>query len=342
MKKYGAVTLAICALIYALIYFSSSANQGAREGLRLCENIIIPSLLPILILTGIIIKSDCSKIFELLFGKFALAVLRLPECAAAAIVLGLIGGYPTGAVLTRELYLSKKISSDEAKRIMRFNFCGGCSFIITAVGAVRYNNIKTGVLLYIINIFSSLLIAVIGARFAEKPTVSEQNNIRTEFSNAVIESVEISIKSILTMSAYIILFSSLAGMIDIPEFLTPVLEITNGIINTDKALPLHYCAMFLSFGGICIHMQLMGILGDMKIKYTDFLMFRIISALISFFTTAVVLQLFPQSEGVFSNLSSTAPRLNQVNTGLSIIMILGCAVFILDIERRKISFSQAT
>ena len=303
----------------------------------MCEGIIIPSLLPILILTNTIIKSRACGFFEMVFGRFFRRVLHLPCSAVTPVVFGLAGGFPAGALLTLEKYRDGSLSCGDASRIMSFNFCGGVAFIISAIGGGYYKSIKAGVLLYIINILSSFIIASVGALSDKQSVGDSQSEERLSLSDAVCSAAETSSKSVIVMSAYIILFSAIIGIVRIQNYLMPVLEITNGIFSSGARLPLPYCAFFLSFGGLCIHLQLVGILSEMRVKYSKFFLCRLASGILSFFICKVYLMIFPESAAIFSSSASPAAfQFTEVNTALGIITMVGCAAIILDIENRKI------
>ena len=93
--------------------------------------------------------------------------------------------------------------------------------------------------------------------------------------------------SVLNITAYIILFSAIAGIVDIPKFIMPVLEITNGVCKNSFSLA--ELSSYLSFGGLCIHLQLLPIVIKSKMKYLDFLLFRVIGALLSYVITKIIL-----------------------------------------------------
>ncbi|MFR5874919.1 MAG: hypothetical protein ACLUFN_00355 [Eubacterium sp.] len=332
------ITVIITGMIWVLVTMSGSAKSGAKEGWVLCENIIIPSLLPILILTNIIIKSRSADVFEALFGWLFERLFKLPKCAASAVILGLVGGYPAGAVLTSHLVRAGMINNKTAERIMRFNFSGGVAFTITAVGTVCFGSTKIGIVLYIINIISELVIGIFSAIFCKDKIVENTAAApRLGFADAMVEAVNTTVKSIAVMCAYIILFSAITSVANLPEYLNPVIEITNGICKTEEFMPLSHCAAFLAFGGFCIHFQLIGILREMKVNYFRFFINRVISSALSYGFAKAYLYFFPQSASVFSNLSNnTSAALSQVNTGLSVVMIVGCAVVIFDIESKKL------
>lgn len=332
MKKYGIISIILTGLIIILISNSSLAKEGAIRGIKLCEATIIPALLPILILTNLIIKSKCSIVFERLFGFIFEALFRLPKCTAPTIIFGLIGGYPAGAILTDCLYKDGRIDEETAVRIMRFNFSGGLAFIVTAVGQIRYSSKEAGFMLFISVIAPAIATGIINARFV-KSTPHSSNAMRCTLSlnEALIQAVDSATRSIIAMSAYIIIFSALCSIIPIPSFLLPIVEITNGIFGKSE-IPLDYASFFLAFGGICIHFQIMEYLHN---KYLDFLFFRIINAVLSYLIMHIYLIFNPVEQSVFCNQSSITAQLTQANTGFGIIMIIGCAVIIFDIENRK-------
>ena len=298
-------------IIIVLIAFSKEAKQGAVEGINLCEKIIIPSLLPILILSN--------------------TIIRLKSNTVSAVFFGLISGYPTGAVLTHSLYKDGLINEKEAKGLMSFNFSGGCAFIISAVGGIIYNNIKAGIILFISSVLSSLIIALI-----KRPVGVVKSINQTRLNDALCLGVESSVKSLAVMSAYIILFSSIMNIVKIPPFLLPLIEITNGICKGEKLLPLPFCAFFLSFGGLCVHFQLFSFLRDMHISYFNFLINRLFGASLSYFICKIILHFSNDTTLVSANLSPSVPfELSKLGGGLSTVMIIGCAVIVFDLENRK-------
>lgn len=340
--KESTVTFILCLIIILLIIFSHQAKDGAKSGLTLCENIIIPSLLPILIISNTIINSRCSAIVEFIFAPIIEKFFKLPSCCATSIVLGLIGGYPAGAVLTRQLYRNGMISSKVASRIMHFNFCGGAAFIISVVGGICFNSIKTGVILYVSNIISSIIICLFDSFFEKKSRIkAETKKEYLPLSDSLVEAVNTTVNSLMIMCAYIILFSAVTSIVPLKDYMYALVEITNGICNYKKNMPLEYCSLFICFGGFCIHFQLFGILREMNIKYLSFLIYRIAGSILSFSITKIFIICCPQTASVFSNISQTAPRLSTVNTGLSLLMVIGCAVVIFEIENKKIKLPWA-
>lgn len=338
MKKALEATqsVGIFALIICFIVFSVRAKAQALEGMKLCLNVIVPTLLPILILTNTIIKSSSRVFLETVFSPLA-RLLRLPKCACCALILGLIGGYPTGAILSNELFNLHLIDNQTAKRLLRCSFCGGVAFIITAVGTIHLNSTKTGIIIYIINVLSSIIICVAdGIIHPNTNKITQEYSIGSQsFCDALINSIECSTKSVAVMCGCIVFFSAICGLVSIPPFAMPLIEITNGIFKFDGSIPLPYLCFFLSFGGLCIHLQILNVIKSTGIGYIDFFVHRVVGGLISYFLGKGYILLFNPDTEVFSNISQITPRLNQINGSLSIILLASCIVIVVDLNNKK-------
>lgn len=336
MKKKTALVLIIQMLMaMVLIIFSKQARQGAADGLTLAENTIIPSLAPLLIIFLLIMKTGAKDLLARAFGFISVHVFNLPQITFPAIFFGLIGGYPMGALLTNELLKSGDIDEKQARRLLRFNFCGGCGFIITAVGTTVLNNTKAGAVLFLSNVISSVIIGF-ALSFTEKRRNAPYYSY-TEYrklGDVLSESVSDAVKSLLNMTAFIILFCAFNVVIDFPDFLAPVIEITSGICTNSRfAIPM--TSAYLAFGGFCIHFQMLFVVAQAKMKYADFLLFRLISAVISYAVSKILLIFIPIEEAVFSNASIKVAEFSSVNTVLSVLMVIGCFVIVMDIRSKK-------
>lgn len=338
MKKAleAAQSVGIFALIICFIVFSVRAKAQALEGMKLCLNVIVPTLLPILILTNTIIKSSSRVFLETVFSPLA-RLLRLPKCACCALILGLIGGYPTGAILSNELFNLHLIDNQTAKRLLRCSFCGGVAFIITAVGTIHLNSTKTGIIIYTINVLSSIIICVADGIIHPNTNKSTQEySIGSQsFCNALINSIECSTKSVAVMCGCIVFFSAICGLVSIPPFAMPLIEITNGTFKFNGSISLPYLCFFLSFGGLCIHLQILNVIKSTGIGYIDFFVHRVVGGLISYFLGKGYILLFNPDTEVFSNISQITPRLNQINGSLSIILLASCIVIVVDLNNKK-------
>lgn len=334
-RKNTLILVLLLGLAIILIVFSSETKSGAAEGLALAQNTIVPSLTPLLIIFFIIMKTGAKDTLSKSLGFISTYIFNLPQVTFPAIFFGLIGGYPTGALLTNELLSNGEIDERQAQRLLRFNFCGGCGFIITALGTSVLNSSKAGWILFISNFLSAVIIGFF-LSFSEKrnPQCYYSYTEEKSFGDALIDSTDSAVKSVLNITAFIILFSAINKILTIPQELAPIIEITNGIC-IKNSYPLAQISAYLAFGGLCIHCQLLPIISKAKMKYYDFLAFRVISSLLSYCITKLLLYVRPLETSVFSNIGISVAQLSSVNLALSILMIAGCFIIVMDIKSKK-------
>lgn len=320
MKKENQKALPLLALLLAaaaiLLVFAAPARAGAKAGLALAENTVLPSLLPLLMLFLMIQNTRAGVLLSRALTLPAKA-LRLPPQAAGALLFGQIGGYPTGAVLTGELLDRGVIDRPTARRMLCFNVCGGVGFICTAVGAAALHSGAAGWLLLAANILANLTVAAVTVPLSDPPAAAKG-----------------AMESLLHLSACIILFSALCAVVPVPKWLLPLVEITAGLC-TGTGYTLTQTAAFLAFGGLCVHLQLLGWAGRFGLPYPTFLACRAGAALLADGYCRGLLRLFPQPAAVFSNISETLPRPGIGSTTLTALLLAGAVVFALDLLQRR-------
>lgn len=309
-------------------------KKGAQQGLILAQNTIIPSLLPLLIIFLTIIKSGGAGVMAKPFAKPFVYLFNLPSAALPALLFGMLGGYPTGALLTAELYENGDLDGKQARRLMRFNVCGGCGFIISATGGFL-NSRKIGVILFASNVIANLIIGFIQSFSGER--IKEQNFFFGRYESVAEgfnDAVKSSVLSVLSIGATVSLFGALCEIANPPAALIPLFEITNGLF-TENSFSLPQISGYLAFSGLCIHLQLLPVLSKINMSYGDFFVSRAVSGILSLCITKIILAVFPQKMPVFSNYAENTAAISGINIVLTVLMIFGCFVFISDISSRK-------
>ena len=107
-------------LLSFLLCYPKEALEASREGMQLWLNTLFPTLLPPLILTGILVHTN--GIEKLLSPLRVLwrAGLGLSPSGAYVFLLGILCGYPMGAKLASDLFRHGKIAKKEAEYLLTF------------------------------------------------------------------------------------------------------------------------------------------------------------------------------------------------------------------------------
>ena len=313
--KLGFISILTISLAAFILLFPAITADGARDGLKICGNIIIPSLFPFCVLTLFAEKSGIITILSKILSPITKRILHLSGEKFCVLIMSSIGGFPVGARLIRSLYDRGAISENEAKRTMLYSISGGPAFILTAVGSGILGSAKLGQIFLISNMLSTLFLAIIIEMGAKNDLIIEKAP-SCKISDALVEAVLDSSRAILSICGWVILFSSLLSIIEcglFPQkivFISSILlEVTTAVIAA-KNHPLLIPAI-LSFCGLCVHCQVYSALKEIAPKYPLFLLFRGIHAL---FSTAITYLFIANDSSVISTISNNIiPNRNNVS-----------------------------
>ena len=141
----------------ALVISPGEAINGAKDGLALCFNVIVPSLFPFFVLSSLVVELGMSRYLGRLLEPIMVPLFRVNGSCATALALGFIGGYPVGARTAIQIYENGQCSRTEAERMLAFCNNSGPAFILGVVGAGVFGSGTVGLLLYLAHLLASLL-----------------------------------------------------------------------------------------------------------------------------------------------------------------------------------------
>ena len=278
----------LCGGMSFLLFFSGEAIMAAREALMLCVNVIVPSLFPYFVLSYIINGTELSCIFAEVIGPLMRPVFRVSGKCGIALFMGLLSGYPMGAKTAVNLYENREITRREAEIMMAFCNNAGPAFVMGSVGIGVFKSARVGVILFIAQVFSSVLIGVGFGRFwrgkDEYTQKSAKKKRRTPLSEVFISGVKDSFVNVFYICAFIVFFgvfikmlevfnvtgfgARFAGIIvpfinngDIEHLISGVFEVSNGVFafegSTVTPGSIALTGAILGWAGVCVHCQVM-------------------------------------------------------------------------------------
>jgi len=141
-------------------------------------------------------------------------LFRLPGSAGSAVLLGLVGGYPIGARTTAELYQTRRLTRDEAQRLLTFCNNSNPVFLISVLGCGVFGSVRTGVWLWLIHVVSAMLTGLLLARCgtaASRISPLLPAPPEPSFCAALVRSVREAAGGMLSLCAFVVLFYVLAS-----------------------------------------------------------------------------------------------------------------------------------
>lgn len=345
-------------LLFILVFYPKECAEGIKEGLNNSGKLIIPSLFPYMLLSSFILRTRALKPIERVISPLTMKIFDLPRECTSAIIMSFIGGFPVGAKCVSILYKQKTITSEQAQRMMYFCICSGPSFLITGIGTIMLHNYTAGMILYISQLISGMIIGISVGLYSrikrnKKCSVTENKNTASPqgISDSFISAAEDSAVSIIIMTALICFFSMLIsvykntavdqifGTIRELRTVIPIFtEVTNGIISVkDTGLSLWWYSAAVGFGGMCVHFQIKLLLKEVPFSFIRYLIFRFINCFLSVIITKIICQLFVPYEETFIVFDNTDAQIFSAGIAGSTAMIIMCMIFLLSLRKRDLT-----
>lgn len=329
-----------------IISKSAVASQGIINGLKICSNIIIPSLFPFMVFSSFVVKSGIYTKIGRFFGKPVKFIFNLPSCASGAVIMGFIGGYPIGLSMTAELFSMGAIEEKQAKRLALFTVNAGPAFIISAVGEAVYHSKNIGYILFASIVLASLTVGIATGIFSrikgEKAAEKSPSQSKEKISSAFVSATESASRAILSICIWVVTFGAITAFVKSLGFtektsvmLCGILEVTGGCTMAAGVFPISVTALLIAFSGFCIFFQLMPNLTKIGIKFHSFLLSRVACAVLAFVYCEILTGIFHDSVQVFSNGITPLIQSFSVSIPTTICLIATCIVLIFDVDRKK-------
>lgn len=295
-----------------LVLFPESAFQGAKRGLLLWFQVVVPTLFPFLILTGLCVKLKVTDFLALLFSKPLSRLLRLSPSCAYPIITGALSGYPVGAKAVCDVWKDKKISLKEGSFLL--GFCNNVSpmFFLNFVCIQALGREKDRFFLLLLLWISAILSALFLYPGRTYKTESRMENQVSGISpspglqglgmdSLIVDTAEILVK----VGGYIILFSLFSNIFTVhvpaPEkwkaVCSGILEITTGIhmLSLSDSLSASGKLIFgmglCSFGGLSALFQTKSVLGETPFSAKSYLFCKIRAALFCILLTFLYIKI---------------------------------------------------
>ena len=140
-KKSKTITLLFLILTGMLLVYPKESLAFSLTGLQLWFNRMVPTLLPFMILSGIMIRLNLTEHVVKIISPVLTPLLRISLNGLYAVTIGFLCGFPMGARVIAQLYASHKLSRSEASYLLAFcNNIGPIyfiSFVLPTIGLVR-------------------------------------------------------------------------------------------------------------------------------------------------------------------------------------------------------------
>lgn len=310
----------------ALVLWPEQSMGAMRDGIKLCGNVILPSLFPFFVLSSLVVELGMSRYLGKLLEPVMAPLFRVNGNCATALALGFVGGYPVGARTAIQIYETGQCSRTEAERMLAFCNNSGPAFILGVVGAGVFGSGAAGLLLYLAHLLASLLVGVLFRFYKPQDSPRTRRGRGPQFQaasfpKAFTRSVTGALTSTLNICAFILFFTVflrilahagilrlLGGLLSAllaplgmdqswaERLLTGLVEVSSGVSSlTDGTLSgrLSMAAFMLGWAGMSVHCQVLAFLGDSGLSVRTYIAGKLLHGGLSALLARLLFRLIP-------------------------------------------------
>lgn len=124
------IYVVILLLFFIFISAPALTISGAAEGLALWSSNVLPTLLPMIFLGLLVARTRAADLLAKLCAPLLCPLFHVSSYGCVALLMGLLCGYPLGAVMAGELYEDGKISHSECRYLFSFHCLPSPMFLV--------------------------------------------------------------------------------------------------------------------------------------------------------------------------------------------------------------------
>lgn len=310
LKSCAAGSLAVLYAFF-LIVFVNDVSAAVVDSVKICLEVMIPSLYAFMVISGFIVRSNLYALLSKPFGIISRYVFRIPQEYFSVFLIGSVGGYPVGAQLLSDMAKEKKIDADTAEHMLAYCYLAGPAFICGTAGIKLFSSVKIGMIIFA-SVVGANTLAAFFTGFGRAIPKKSSSSARLDLSfECLIKSISDGAAGMLSICAVIVFFSSIICILNklgvvgfVAELLTKITGLSRSdsiaavkafieISNITSLTPNDYrliplAAALLSFGGLCVIMQIVGFTSGV-LSTKRFYFSRIILMIISYFLCNILI-----------------------------------------------------
>lgn len=257
---------------------------------------ILPSLFPFFIISDILINYNITNYIPKTIRKVFTKIFNTSDNLITIFFLSIISGFPSNARNTKTMYEMNLITKEEATHALVFTHFSNPLFILGTLSVFFLHNETLGIIVLISHYISNIIIGISSRKYNTISninytlTTNKSQNFPRIFIKAIRNAIDTLLTILGTLTCFLVLSSLIINKLNLSPYnsviLKGILEITMGLeslslLNIPDIYKTIISTMFISFGGLSVHMQVLSFLIDTDISYKPFFIARIFHACIS-------------------------------------------------------------
>lgn len=291
-KIINVVVIISCIIVLIEVLFNKTlVFDTISYSLNIWISSIIPSLFPFFVISDILINYNVTRYVPKGIKKIFTRAFNVSDNVITIFFLSLVSGFPSNARNARMMYEMGIINKEEASHALIFTHFSNPLFILGTVAVFFLHSESYGIIILVSHYLANIFLGVVSGRYN---TISYKDNYTLlvnksqNFPMIFIKAIKNAIDTLLTifgtLTCFLVLSSIVINRLNLNLYnstlLKGILEVTMGLkslatINIPDIYKVIISSMFISFGGLSVHMQVLSFLIDTDISYKPFFIARI-------------------------------------------------------------------
>lgn len=307
------VSAAVLIMLVLLIARPQIYMKSVSGGLTLFAVSVLPAMFPFFFFSSILTGLGAAEELGKLLNKPVKKLFMAPPIGGYIFAMSVLCGYPIGAKLVADCVSSGICTKENANTLIAFTSTSGPLFVLGTIGSAVLGNYTAGVIILVVHYASAVINGLVFRRAGgEDFGLSAVTNSSPD--NVLSEAVYGSIKSILAVGAFIIIFNMVIdGFYDVGIMsafesgeralgvssevakgaFCGFVEVTRGAVvlgasgaEFKTVIPL--LAFSVSFGGLSVIFQSSAFLSKVGVKISRVIITKASQAIIAYFLATLI------------------------------------------------------
>lgn len=299
MNKISYFTLFILLIIISIITLSNPSLiiNSVISSSKLFVTTLFPSLFLFYLLTDTLINYNVIYYISSWISRISKKDINL----IMIFILSMLCGYPSNAKYINEMINNGYIDKESGYRLIGKTFFPSPMFVLGTIGTLYLNNYKLGFLI-LVSIYITNIILIFKFKFSKSILPKKEKFV--PFGVMLSSSIKNTFSTLMIIMGSVVMFSTLINIInyylDLKAINITLLNIVLEMSSASKKISTLFIStnlkvvlltLTLTFGGLCIHSQMLSIISDKDLNYKYILFDRVKAILLNIVIINILLAL---------------------------------------------------
>lgn len=256
---------------------------------------LFPSIFPFFVLSFLFINMGYPLILNKYFKNITRKIFHLSENTSFILLMSIISGFPSGAKYIVKNYSNNYITKEEGNQLLLFTHFANPLFVLGTCG-ILLNSKRLAYKILICQLFANIILGILVR--PKEITISPKKEVVSTTTPSLIsilpDAINEALEVLIFMLGSITIFQFFTNCfllftnetVFFKTIFTGIMDLTSGInlvptISISIELKALLMLIFITFGSLSVHLQVINAIKNTNLSYTNFFIGRILESIIA-------------------------------------------------------------